>query len=157
MVDYGAYARAESDIEGIGRLLDEGPEDLPHTNEKLVIPVVVRADVHQPDEATLSTARNRKCGSKPAAVELLIVLLAGWMPVLPIRRHLGELRFQMSIARIIPTRADCVVRWHDPPLLEIVADPMFRMCRIFSFFQRKADVKHESVSKSAAFFAAQSE
>jgi hypothetical protein len=46
MVDYGAYAPAESDMEGIGRLLDEGPEDLPRTNVKLVIPVVVRADVH---------------------------------------------------------------------------------------------------------------
>jgi hypothetical protein len=138
MVDYWAYARAESDIEGIGRLLDEGPEDLPHTNEKLVIPVVVCADVYQPDEATLSTARNRKCGSKPAAVELLIVLLARWLPVLPIRRHLDELRFQMPIARIIPPHADCVVRWHDPPLLEIVADPIVPRVRNIFFLPAKS-------------------
>jgi hypothetical protein len=41
-------------------LLDETPEDLPRRNPEVVIPGVVSADVHQPNEAALPAARNRK-------------------------------------------------------------------------------------------------
>jgi hypothetical protein len=52
---------------------------------------VILVNVHQPDEAALTTAHNGKCGSKKAAVELLIALLAGDLPpVLPVRQRLDE-------------------------------------------------------------------
>jgi hypothetical protein len=59
-----APARAESEID-IGRigLLDEAPEDLPGRNQWLVIPEVIPADVHQPDQTTLTATRNRKHAS----------------------------------------------------------------------------------------------
>jgi hypothetical protein len=41
---------------------------------------VILADVRQADEAELAATRNRKRASKPAAVELLVVLLAGDLP-----------------------------------------------------------------------------
>jgi hypothetical protein len=51
--------------------------------------------------------------------------------------------------------ADCVVSWRNPPLLEIVAQPIVPPGGTYSLFFRKAEKTHESVSKSAAFFAAQ--
>jgi hypothetical protein len=79
------------EIGGIGRLLDELPEDLPRRNVNGVIPAVVPADVHQPDETALPAARNPKCGSKPLAIELLVALLAGDLPpALPLHRRLDE-------------------------------------------------------------------
>jgi hypothetical protein len=102
-------------------LLDEAPEDLPRRNVNGVIPPVVPADVHQPDEAALPATRNGKCAKKPLAVEQLVVLLAGDIPV---RRRLDEPRFPMRIARTLFIRADCVVCWHNPPLLEIIAHPI---------------------------------
>jgi hypothetical protein len=75
-----AGAESKREIGGIGRLLDEAPEDLPCRNLELVTPEVIPADVHQPDEAALPAARNRKCASKISAVEALVVLLAGNLP-----------------------------------------------------------------------------
>jgi hypothetical protein len=66
----GMYAK--SDIGGIGRLLDEDPEDLPRTNEKAVIPPVVLAEFtnrmkrHSPPPAT---------GNVPVNLEPLSCLL----------------------------------------------------------------------------------
>jgi hypothetical protein len=40
-----AGAEREGDIGGMGRLLDEAPEDLPRRNPNVVIPIVVPADV----------------------------------------------------------------------------------------------------------------
>jgi hypothetical protein len=125
---------AKSDIGGIGGILDEGPEDLPRRNANLVTPVVIPFDVDQPDAAALLAARNRKCVGKPLAVELFVVLLAGDLsPVLPVRRRLDEPRFQMFTARTIAIRADCVVSWHNPPLLEIVANPIVPRVRNIFF------------------------
>jgi hypothetical protein len=46
---------------------------------------MVAADIHQPDEAALPTARNDKYDSKTPAVELFVVLLAGdFRPVLSV-------------------------------------------------------------------------
>jgi hypothetical protein len=133
----GTYAK--SDIGGIGRLLEEVPEDLPRRNVKAVTPTVVPADVHDPDEAALLAIRNRKCSSQKAAVELLIVLLAGDLsPALPVFRHFDEPRFQMSTARTITIRADCVVSWHNPPLLEIIAYPIVPRVRNIFFFLAKS-------------------
>jgi hypothetical protein len=73
----GMGMHAKSDIGGIGRLLKKAPEDLPRRDVKAVIPTVVPADIHQPDETALPAARNRKCTGKIFAVELLVVLLAG--------------------------------------------------------------------------------
>jgi hypothetical protein len=117
-----APAEGESGIGGIGCLLAEAPEDLPRGNAKFVIPEVIHADVHQPDQATLPTTRNRKCTTKIQAVELLDALLVGDPPpALPFGRRLDEPWSQMISARSTPIRADCIVRWHNPPLLEIVA------------------------------------
>jgi hypothetical protein len=64
-----------------------------------VIPEVIPADVHQPDEVTFIGVRNRKYACKTWAVELPIVLLAGDLPpALSIRRRLNEPRFQMGLA-----------------------------------------------------------
>jgi hypothetical protein len=41
---------------------------------------MVPADVQQPNESAGRTTRNRKCGSKPAGVELLVILLASDFP-----------------------------------------------------------------------------
>jgi hypothetical protein len=121
---------AKSDIGEIGRLLDKVPEDLPRSNHKAVNPIVVPADIHQPDEAALSAARNRKCGGKSAAVQLSVVLLAGDLPpALPVRRRLVEPRFQMRTARTTSIRVDCAVRWCNPPLLEIAADSIVSRVR----------------------------
>jgi hypothetical protein len=57
-------ARAKGDIGGIGCLPDEG------LNAKTVIPAVIPADVHPPDEAALGATHNRKCDSKPHVVQL---------------------------------------------------------------------------------------
>jgi hypothetical protein len=52
----------------------------------------------------------------------LVVLLAGDRPPsLPVRQRLHEPRFQMLMAWTTAIRADCVMSWHNPPLLEIVA------------------------------------
>jgi hypothetical protein len=108
--------RAENES-GIGRiscLLAEASQDLPGRNSKDVIPEVVPADFHQPDEAELPAARNRECASKQGAIELIVVLLAGdLLPALPINRSLDEQRSQMATARTVNTRADCVVCWHN--------------------------------------------
>jgi hypothetical protein len=72
----------ESDIGGIGSLLDNSPEDLPRRNASAVTPGVIPADVHKSDEAALLTARNRKCACRPEAVELLVILFAGDLPPL---------------------------------------------------------------------------
>jgi hypothetical protein len=64
-----ALAESESNIEGIGRFLDEVPADLPRRSAKGVIPGVVPADAHQPDEAALTAAQ--KCTSSQAACCLL--------------------------------------------------------------------------------------
>jgi hypothetical protein len=56
---------------------------------------------------------------------LMVVLLAGDLPpALPVHRRLDEPRFQMPISRTIIICADCVVCWHNPVLLEIVAYPI---------------------------------
>jgi hypothetical protein len=124
-----------SDIREIGGgigLLDEAPKDVLRRNEKAVIPEVVPADVHEPDKAALPAARNRKCATKPVAVELPVVLLAGELPLALPAGGLDEPRFQMRKARAIFMRADCVVSWHNPPLLEIVAHPVvLRVRNIF--------------------------
>jgi hypothetical protein len=76
------------------------PEDLPRVNPKAVIPEVIPASVHQPDDAALLAARNRKRASRTRSVDLLAVLIAGDLPpVLPVRRCLDEPRFQMCPAR----------------------------------------------------------
>jgi hypothetical protein len=68
-------------VSGPGRpLLEEGPEDLPPINAKAVTPKAIPADVHQPHEAALPAARNRKCACKRLAAELVVVLLAGDLP-----------------------------------------------------------------------------
>jgi hypothetical protein len=145
---------AKSDIGGIGRSLDEAPEDLPRRDAKNVIPKVIPDDVHQPDEAALPAARNRKCATKPLAVELLIFLLVGDLPpILPVHRRLDEPRFPLIIARRTTRRADCVVRWRNPPLLEIVATQLFLVRGILCELMRSAEAKSESVSKSTVFFA----
>jgi hypothetical protein len=65
---------SESDIGGIGHLLEEAPDDRPRSIKKVVTTEVVPADVHQPDEATLPAARNRRCASKPEAVPLFVLI-----------------------------------------------------------------------------------
>jgi hypothetical protein len=83
-------------------LLDEGPEELPRRNAKAVVPVVIPADLHEPDEAALLAVRDGESASKLRAVELLLVLLAGNLPpVLPVRRRLDEPRLQMGFIRAI--------------------------------------------------------
>jgi hypothetical protein len=121
----GPLARADSGIGGIGCLLEEVSEDFTRRNLKAVAPTMVSTDVHWPDEAALRAARNRKCASKPLGVELLVVLLAADLPpALPVRRRLDEPRFQMRKARATTIRADRMVCWHNPPLIEIVAQPI---------------------------------
>jgi hypothetical protein len=68
-------AESERDTGGIGRLLDKAPEGLPPRNYKTVIPAVIAADVHQPDEAALPASGNRKCASKPPSIDLLVAIL----------------------------------------------------------------------------------
>jgi hypothetical protein len=105
--------------------LEKAPEDLPRRNENAVTPGIIPADVHEPDEAALSTARNRKCASKIWAVELLVVLLAGDLPpTLPVRRRLDQARFQMIIAPRTIIGADCVACWANSPLLDLIANPI---------------------------------
>jgi hypothetical protein len=95
--------------------------------------VVIPADVHQPDEAALPAARNRKYGSKQAAGEFPVVLLTGnLLPVLPVNQCLDKPRFQIS-AGITIIRAECVVRWKNLPLLEIRADPIVPRIRNIFF------------------------
>jgi hypothetical protein len=67
----GLSIGAERDIEGIGSL-DEIPEDLRGRNVEVVIPEVALANGHQPDEASIPAARNRKYTSSKATVELVI-------------------------------------------------------------------------------------
>jgi hypothetical protein len=71
--------------------------------------MVIPADIHEPDEAALLAARNRKRARKIGAVELLVVLAGDLPPALPVRRRLDEPRFQMILARSPRDRADCVV------------------------------------------------
>jgi hypothetical protein len=50
------------------------------------MPVMVPADVHEPDEAAVFGTGNCKCANQPAVVELPVVLLASDLPpALPIR------------------------------------------------------------------------
>jgi hypothetical protein len=123
---------SKSNIGRIGCLLNEGPEDLARRNLKAVIPAAIHADVHQPDEAAFP-ARHSKRVRKPDAVKLLVVLfVVDLPPALPIFRRLDDSRFQMVTARISITCADHVVRWHNPLLLEIVAQPMIPHVRNIS-------------------------
>jgi hypothetical protein len=133
--DSGAYgnhpnsaAKNATDLETdfvIQSVYCDRSEDLPPRNQKLVIPVVIPADVHQPDEAALHATRNHKCASRQPAVDLAVVLLAGNLPpVLPVRPDLNQPRFQMRAVRTSTIRADCVVSWLNPPLIEIVAYPI---------------------------------
>jgi hypothetical protein len=118
-------AGAKSDIGGIGCLLEEAPEDLPRRNVEAVTPVAVPVDIHQPDEPALPAAGQRKCASKPTAVEPVVVLIASDLPpALSVRRRFDELQFQMRPARITAKHAHCVVSWHNPSLLETVAYPI---------------------------------
>jgi hypothetical protein len=73
---------SESNIGGIGSLLDNSPEDLPRRNASAVTPGVIPADVYKSHEAALLTARNRKCASKLEALDLLVILFAGDLPPL---------------------------------------------------------------------------
>jgi hypothetical protein len=58
-------------------------------------------------------------------------------PVFPVHRRFDEPRFQMPTARTtITMRADCVVSWRNPPLLEIVAYPIVPRMQNISFFSR---------------------
>jgi hypothetical protein len=87
---------------------------------------MILADVHQPDEAALLVARNRKYGSKHLTIELPVTHPASpsvvhFSPARPVHRRLDEARFQMAGA--ITIRADCVVSWNNPPPLEIIANP----------------------------------
>jgi hypothetical protein len=92
--------KRESNIGGIGGLLDEAPEDLTGSNAKEITAAVISADVHRPDEAALPAARNRKSASEILAAELLVVLLAGDLPpLLPVPRRLDDPRIRMFIAR----------------------------------------------------------
>jgi hypothetical protein len=118
----------------IGCLLNEAPEDLPRRNGNGVLTRAVSAGVHPLDDAALPAARSRKCASKPLAVELPIALLASDRPlVLLVRRGLNEPRCQMMIAWIPTISADCQVTWYNPPLLEIVAQPV--VPRVWNFFR----------------------
>jgi hypothetical protein len=82
---------AASNIGGISRLFDDSPEDFPSRNQKTVTPAVILADVDEPDEVVLPSACNRKCVNKQLSVELLVVLLAGELPLaLSFLRRLGE-------------------------------------------------------------------
>jgi hypothetical protein len=56
-IDIQSRLTVKNDSGGIGRLLDEAPEDIPRRNPELVIPAVIRADVHEPDEAALPAGR----------------------------------------------------------------------------------------------------
>jgi hypothetical protein len=120
-----ARVESERDTGGIGRLLDEVPEDLPGRNEMAVIPAVIPGNVHEPNEAAVAATRDRKCACKPVSVELIVALLAGEIPsLLPVRRCLDEPRFQMRIAQTSVIRVDCVVRWHDSPFQEVAPHPI---------------------------------
>jgi hypothetical protein len=80
---------------------------------------VIPDDVHEPDEAGLAAACNGKYACNTGPVQLFVVLFAGdHPPALPIRRRLNKPQFQMTMATIC---ADCVMRWRNPPLLEIDA------------------------------------
>jgi hypothetical protein len=73
----------------------------------------------KPDEAGLAAACNGKYASNTGPVQLFVVLFAGdHPPALPIRRHLNKPQSQMTMATVC---ADCVMRWPNPPLLEIEA------------------------------------
>jgi hypothetical protein len=86
---------------------------------------VIPADVHQPDEPALSATRNRKCASKIEVIELPVILLAGdFLPVFSVHRRLDKPGFRMKTAPISPIRPDCVICWHNRPLLEIVQYPI---------------------------------
>jgi hypothetical protein len=65
----------ESDIGGIGRLLDEVLEDLPRRNVELISASdMVPANVHQSDKAPLPATCLGRRACKICAVELLIIL-----------------------------------------------------------------------------------
>jgi hypothetical protein len=90
-MQYSIASNNETHMEGIVYLLTEASEDLPCRNVKAVIPVVIPADVHQPDEAAVPAASNRKCACKKHVAELFAVLLAGDIPLaIPVRRRLDE-------------------------------------------------------------------
>jgi hypothetical protein len=59
------------------RLTRGGSRRSPRQKRKGSQPPVVPAHVHQPDEAALFGARNRKCTMKHGAVDLPVILLAG--------------------------------------------------------------------------------
>jgi hypothetical protein len=110
-------------------LLNEAPEDLPTINDKAVIPEVVLANVHQPDEAALPAARDRKCACKPLAVELLVAQPATTFavhlpPARTVQGRLDDPRSQMRIAKSLAIRADRVVSWHNSPRFEVVPHPI---------------------------------
>jgi hypothetical protein len=99
-----------------------------------IIPAVVSANVHPPNEAALPAACNRRYTDFKAAIEFLIVLIAGnLLPVHPVRRRLDEPRFQMVITRTTTMRPDCVVSWHNPLFLEVVAYPIVSRMRNIEF------------------------
>jgi hypothetical protein len=101
------------------------PEDLPCRDLEDLIPPVIPGDIHEPNEAPLSGARNRKCATSKPAVELPIVLrLAHLPPVLPVRRRLDKQRFQIKVGRTTPIRADYAMCRHKPLLLKMAAYPI---------------------------------
>jgi hypothetical protein len=119
----------ESDIQGIGCLLNEASQDLTRRNHKSVISELIPANVHQLNEAALPAARNCKASREIPAVEFLVVDLT---PGLPVRRRLDGPQFQMTIAQTITVRANCRVSGHDPPLIEIAVRPIVsRVAKIF--------------------------
>jgi hypothetical protein len=70
--------------------------NFPKISHADVRPAVVLADIHQPDEAVLPAARNRKYASKMWPAELFVVLLVGDLPpALPVSGRLDEPRFQI--------------------------------------------------------------
>jgi hypothetical protein len=76
-------------------LTRRGSARSPRISPNLVTPDVISVDIHQSDEAALSSGRNRTCTIKTPAIELPLVLLAGDLsPTLPVRRRLDEPRFQ---------------------------------------------------------------
>jgi hypothetical protein len=115
-------AQSQSSIRGIGHSLEAAPEDLPSGNPKAVTPRVIPTDVHEPDEVAARAVHNRKCAANPVTI---IVLSAGDLPPsFPVRRRFDEPRLHMVTALMIRIRTDCVVGWHNPPLIEIVAYPI---------------------------------
>jgi hypothetical protein len=82
---------------------------------------VIPADVHQWNEAALPAARNRKCACESVAG----CPPRGRLPTSSLRPPTPRrATISMRQSRIITIHTDCVVRWHNPPLLESVGRPV---------------------------------